>query len=454
MGDATLLDSLSQDSLQDARSLKTVLSVMPVGVSWARLSDFTFVFMNRKFTEIFGYQIEDFKDLNEWIDRAFPFPEDLALMEREWALNADALPSGEIPDRPLEVRIRCKDGSVKTVIHSRILLPDAGWVLATFVDITDRKRDETLILEAQRLAAENEAVYRLLLDHSPEMILLSPFDESRRYVSPAVEHITGFTAEEYLSMKRSDLIHPDDYGQAEQAVQELKAGNLLQVVRYRAHHKDDSYRWVEATIAGYLDPASGKPAGFVATIRDVSEQKRREERIASEFEQMTQVASVDEVTGIANRRAFNQAFEAEEGKHPRSAGDLSLLLLDVDYFKRFNDMYGHLAGDMCLNAIATCLKTTIRRDDDLCARFGGEEFVVLMPMTGRSAAERVADKVLRAVLALGLKHSGSPHGVVSVSIGIATCPVGVALQPNLLIEQADRALYLAKNGGRNRYAVG
>jgi diguanylate cyclase (GGDEF)-like protein/PAS domain S-box-containing protein len=446
-----LLDGLSQDSLQDAGSLKTVLSAMPVGVSWARLADMSLVFMNRKFTEIFGYRIDDFKDLFEWRDKVYPFEEDRELIQREWG---SLTPSPDVVDRPLEVRIRCKDGSIKTVLHSRILLPEAGWVLATFVDISDRKRDETLLRAAQRQAAENEAVYRLLLDHSPEMILLSPFDESRRYVSPAVEQITGFTPEEFLAMPRLETVHSDEHGEAMRLIAEMRGGSPRQVFRYRILQKDGGYRWVEAIVTGYNDPVSGQPAGYVATVRDIAEQKRREELFASEFQQMSQVALMDEVTGIANRRTFNQAFEMEGRRHTRSVGDLSLMILDVDYFKRYNDIYGHLAGDACLNAVAHCLKDTMRRDADLCARFGGEEFVVLMPMTGMPGAEVVAELILDAIASLRIAHAGSPFGFVTVSIGIASWPAGVVLEPNLLIEQADRALYLAKNNGRNCFARG
>jgi diguanylate cyclase (GGDEF)-like protein/PAS domain S-box-containing protein len=289
--------------------------------------------------------------------------------------------------------------------------------LATFVDITDRKHDEMIILEAERQAAENQAIYRLLLDHSPEMIVLSPFDSSRRYVSSAVQQITGFTAEEYLVMKRFDTVHPEDQEEARRVVRGLRAGHLRHVFRYRTLHKDGTYRWVEAIITGYIDPISGRTGGYVATIRDIEVERQRDERVAADIRQISQEASVDALTEVANRRAFNKAIEAEAKRHTRSTRDLSLMLIDVDYFKRYNDLYGHLAGDDCLRRIAAVLRANVRRDADLVARFGGEEFVILMPMTESDGAGLVAAKILEAVAALGVTHASSPHGVVTVSIG-------------------------------------
>jgi len=454
MGRDAILDGITQGYPHDAQSLEIALSAMPVGVSWATLADQKIIFMNRKFTEIFGYTLEDVNNLNDWIDIAYPFEEDCSMLEAAWAPHLTGAHRDEYSIETVEVRVRCRDGKVKTILNGGVILPENGWALATFVDITDRKRDEMIILEAERQAAENQAIYRLLLDHSPEMIVLSPFDSSRRYVSSAVSHITGFTAEEYLAMKRYDTIHPDDQEEARRIIQGLRAGNLRQVLRYRTLHKSGGYRWVEASITGYLDPVSGETGGYVATIRDIADQKAREERVAADFLEISEVASLDELTGIANRRAFNRTIDAETKRHTRSTRDLSLMLIDVDHFKRYNDQYGHLAGDECLKQIATVLKTNVRRDADFPARFGGEEFVVLMPMTEIEGAELVASKILEAVSSMGMAHAGSPHRVVTVSIGIASWQAGVSLSPNLLIERADRALYQAKDGGRNRVVIG
>jgi diguanylate cyclase (GGDEF)-like protein/PAS domain S-box-containing protein len=442
------------DAPQSAQALHTALSAMPVGVSWAQLSDQKIVFMNRKFTEIFGYTLADFPYVLDWNEAVYPFAEDRAHIAATWERYLVSEDHSKAAIEPSEVRIRCKDGAIKTVILSGVILREAGWVLATFVDITDRKRDELLIQEAVRQANENQAIYRLLLDHSPEMIVLSPFDESRRYVTPAVEQITGFTAEEYLAHGPTEMIHPEEREGIERSTEELKKGNLQKVLRYRTLQKGGGYCWVEAFVTGYVDGASQQTGGYVATIRDISEERKREERMTSDYQQLSKAASLDELTGIANRRAFNRAIKSEARRHTRSTRDLSLLLIDVDYFKAYNDLYGHLPGDVCLKKVAATLKHTLRRDPDLAARFGGEEFVVLMPMTEIAGAEIVARKILEAVAALAMPHAGSPLGIVTVSVGIASWPSGLPLLPDRLIEQADRALYRAKDRGRNACEIG
>jgi diguanylate cyclase (GGDEF)-like protein/PAS domain S-box-containing protein len=453
MGSGVTLDCVAQNFPQSPNSLEVALSAMPVGVSWANLTDGKIVFMNRKFTEIFGYTLSDFEDISEWDRRVYPFPEDQDRIAETWGRRLAAKVPTEVAIEPLEVCIRCLDGSHKTVLLSGVILPEAGWVLATFVDISDRKRDELLIRAAERQAAESQAIYRLLLDHSPEMIVLSAFDESRRYVSPAVKQVTGFTAEKYLGFKALEMVHPADREAAGRVFEELKKGNLRQVFRYRALMENGGYCWVESIVTGYIDPASTQTAGYVATVRDISEEVRRDERSASEYLQLSEAASLDELTGIANRRAFNRAMESEVRRQTRSTQDLSLLILDVDHFKQYNDLYGHLSGDACLKEIAATLKSVSRREADLVARFGGEEFVVLLPSTMISGAEAVARTILKAVSSLAIPHAESPHGVVTVSIGIASWPSGVALNQSLLLEQADRALYAAKARGRNIYVV-
>ncbi len=436
-----------------AHALQVVLDALPIGISWASLESRTILFMNRKFYELFGYTADDFLSVDDWIEQVHPFAEDRLLTVEKWSGYFGAQVTQRTTIEPIEIRILCKDGSVKTIINSGVILPETGWALATFVDITERKRAEEAYQAAERQARENESIYRLLLDHSPGMIILAPFDKSKRYVSPSVEQLTGFTPHEYLSMKHPGMIHPDDHQGAKLVVDQIRGGNLSQVFRYRTLQKRGGYRWVEAMITGYLNPVTREAAGYMATVRDISEQKIREETLAYENRQLTQVASLDELTGIANRRTFNQMLEIEGRRQARAGGDLSVLMLDVDYFKQFNDLYGHLPGDKCLKRIASTLQQNLRRAGDLAARFGGEEFVALLPTTDSAGAAATARTIVQAISALAIPHASSPHGVVTISIGIATWPMGTPLSQIDLIEEADQALYQAKRGGRNQYHV-
>ena len=437
---------------EESRSLEATLSAMPVGVSWADVSDQKIVYVNRTFTGIFGYELADLTNIADWIS-AYPYVEDRETARKGWSAYFVAPNRFEFPVEPMELRIPCKDGTIKTIIHSGVVLPEVGWALATFIDISDRKRDELLLQAAERQARESQAIYRLLLDHSPEMIVLVPFDQTEMFVSPAVERITGFTAEEYLASTGFEMIHPDQ----RLAVSGLRATLERQpdshTLRYRTLLKTGGYCWVEATVSPYMDTFSQQVAGYVSIIRDISKQKGVEDALAAEKLQLESLASIDELTGIANRRTFNRVLEREARRQTRANRDLSLMLLDIDHFKGFNDLYGHVAGDSCLRAVAGAIKSCTLRDADLTARYGGEEFVVLMPLTLGAGAEKIARKVIEAVTALALPHAGSSYGIVTVSIGIASSGPETGTSSVALVQQADLALYRAKKAGRNRYEV-
>ncbi|WP_236174839.1 sensor domain-containing diguanylate cyclase [Pseudomonas pseudonitroreducens] len=168
--------------------------------------------------------------------------------------------------------------------------------------------------------------------------------------------------------------------------------------------------------------------------------------------QLEAMSLTDALTGIANRRRFDQVLEQEWSHARRSGGLLAIALVDVDWFKRYNDHYGHPAGDACLREIAQALATTINRSTDLVARYGGEEFVFLAPMTDLAGVRGMANKLLQAVKALALPHELSPLGRVSVSIGIAAAAPGQEASADTLVAKADASLYEAKKQGRNQVA--
>ena len=327
--------------------------------------------------------------------------------------------------------------------------PDTGWAIATFVDITDIKRNEADLKAAKREALENQTIYQTLLHNSPDMLVVSPLDDGRRYVSPAVTSLTGFEAEEYLAFQGFDFMHPEDRGGATAVLSELKAGVLSHVFRYRALQRNGGYRWVEATVTGYQQPGTTDLAGYIATIRDCTDRKQREDQLTAENLQLSHAARHDELTGLLNRRGFNTLLHKESLRQSRSASDLSVLLLDVDCFKQFNDTYGHPAGDDCLKSIANAVRARLRRDSDVFARYGGEEFICLLPATSSKDVHGLAVSVLRAVTTLAIPHQCSPHGRVTVSIGAATWTAGSLCSSQELVAAADAALYEAKASGKN-----
>lgn len=196
---------------------------------------------------------------------------------------------------------------------------------------------------------------------------------------------------------------------------------------------------------------------------------RTQLRVKHLTDELRRIATTDALTELATRRAFDDVLDREWRRGHRAGAPMSLLMVDVDHFKRFNDHYGHPAGDACLRMVAHALRGSVLRPADVVARYGGEEFVVLLPQTPREGAEHVARRVLDAVMALGMPHEASATApIVTVSVGLSyhdetsagwvqgahlgrssVSPPGAA-QPADLVEAADRALYAAKHAGRAR----
>ena len=180
------------------------------------------------------------------------------------------------------------------------------------------------------------------------------------------------------------------------------------------------------------------------------------QRLRDVLGQQEALSLTDPLTQVGNRRRFDHALAAEIGRHRRQDKELALLLLDLDHFKPYNDLYGHPQGDRCLIQLAQALSCLFRRPGELICRIGGEEFAVLLPETDQDKARSVGQRILQAVDALGIPHRASPTaGHVTVSIGLASCQPGEDMQPEDLFAAADDALYRGKRDvGRHRVCVG
>ncbi len=169
--------------------------------------------------------------------------------------------------------------------------------------------------------------------------------------------------------------------------------------------------------------------------------------------QLATLSATDGLTGLANRRHFDEILDSEWARSARSGEPLTLNMVDVDHFKRYNDCYGHQAGDACLKLVARALLAGTRRSSDLAARYGGEEFALVLPNTDAGVARRLAETMRQAIAALDLPHAQAPLGRVSISVGVAVGGAGGAAAAEDLVRAADAALYRAKRGGRNRVAL-
>lgn len=297
-------------------------------------------------------------------------------------------------------------------------------------------------------AARDDAVdFRMLTEGSNDVIFRCGPDGTAFYVSPSSVRLFGWTPAEMIGKGPASFVVPEDLPAIVAAQRNHSAGDESSVVSYRVKRKDGSALWVEASARMAKDPVTGND-NLVVVMRDISDRKQQEDRLY-------ELATTDGLTGLANRRAFDEALETEWLRTRRSAGQMSLLLIDLDNFKGFNDHYGHQVGDDCLRAVASTIRGMVRRPGDLAARYGGEEMAVILADTDTAAAVAIAEAIRTAVETLRIPHAGngSAAELVTISTGVATAlsRVGGSIQmPAGLLQAADTALYKAKNNGRNR----
>lgn len=289
----------------------------------------------------------------------------------------------------------------------------------------------------------------------------------------SAEKIFGYRADEVVGNNISMLmpeasakIHSHFIAQHEQ----FGEYNVIGVSReIKGRRKDGTEFPIEIAIG---DVTMDGQHLYTGIVKDITKRKRNEAEIekyrrhleelvaertrelTAANEKLKELINVDALTGIANRRYFNEVIESEIRRAIRQEEPVSLLMCDIDYFKDYNDQYGHLAGDDCLMKIAGCFKETFLRVSDLYARYGGEEFAVILPYTNGEMAQKLAEKLCENVKSLRIEHGSSPiSNYVTISIGVATAVPVKGYKTSHLIKCADQALYQAKSQGRDRVYV-
>jgi diguanylate cyclase (GGDEF)-like protein/PAS domain S-box-containing protein len=295
--------------------------------------------------------------------------------------------------------------------------------------------------------------YRALLESSVDLICLATIHNGRHrflYVTPSCTDILGWTPAEFRRQTPETIFAPESLPIIVADVAKLLRGEPTSSVIVEATRKDGERIWLENKVRLIRRSRSDEMRVMVC-MRDVTRRMRLEARLGK-------LARVDGLTGIANRRNFEEVIAQQWKLTLRTAAPLSLLLLDVDHFKSFNDTYGHITGDDCLRTLARTLRDTVRRPSDFVARFGGEEFAVLLPATDLEGAAIVAAQLRRAVASLHIPHRNNAGcgRVVTVSCGASTACAGIGSSiqmPKGLLLAADTALYKAKRQGRNQVAT-
>ena len=287
---------------------------------------------------------------------------------------------------------------------------------------------------------------------SLEIFCIAGTDGYFKHINPSFERILGWSSEELLSRPFFDFIHPEDVNATLKEVEKLISGAPTISFENRYRCADGSYRHL--LWSAYPEKETGLR---YAIGRDITDRKEVEEKmytLAIELketnERLFHIASTDVLTNIKNRRAFDEQLNDLIAMTHRTAGQISLLMIDIDHFKQYNDQYGHQVGDGILALIASLLVQTVRASD-VVARYGGEEFMVILPNTRIEAAIAVGEKLRNAVQ----NHQWKTKSL-TVSVGVSTVSfkkgqrvVMVNTECAKLIQEADQALYYSKASGRN-----
>ena len=402
--------------------------------------------VNARAQEMVGFGPDDpADDVSQW--RARVHPDDL----QAWQAARHAHEAGRTESLVADYRVRHRDGHW-VWLHSRgkVTRRDAHGralrITGTYLDVTERQVAEAQVKRSADLLARMSRVSRTggwdydlksgLSTWSPEMFRIRELD-------PSVEPDQDVVMQAFLPESRVLL------AAARSAAIEHQTPWDMELQMTTAKGK---VVWVRTQGEAVVE--NGKTVGLTGTLKNVTSRKQSQIDLKIANEKLERMALSDGLTGIANRRLFDQSLQAEWLRAARSGQPLALLMLDIDHFKLYNDHYGHAGGDECLRRVAQLLAGCTRRAGDLVSRFGGEEFAILLPAADLASASKVAQTCLDAVRDARLVHAPSPEGPwLSVSIGVASVEVNAARPALSLIERADAALYRAKYLGRARYEV-
>jgi diguanylate cyclase (GGDEF)-like protein/PAS domain S-box-containing protein len=397
------------------------------------------VYSNPRFTEITGYAFEDVRGQTPRVLKSGKMPEE-TYREMWGQITAGQTWRGELINRTNSGQEYWASAAISGVWDERGRI---SHYVSVQEDITRRKHAEDELSRVTREMKDSEQKYRLLFSRVFDAVAL--FDaETGRFldVNDAYQEMVGYSREELLGMSTFDLSAEPERSLA--ARDDLvKNGSARIPVRWM-RRRDGTVFPVELSAGSF--EYQGRPV-VCAILRDITERLQVQDTLQ-------RLSTTDSLTGTANRRRFDEVLGEEWKRAIRDGGPVSLVMLDIDAFKVFNDTYGHVAGDNCLRQVADVLRNAVRRAGDLVARYGGEEFAALMPGTPIAGAVEVAELVRREVEGLGIVHAASlTSPVVTVSLGVASAAPTECCTPELLVRAADQALYGAKRAGRNRVMV-
>lgn len=414
-------------------------------VGMAVVQDRRFVYANPRFAAEFGYGREEILRIA---------PREL-VAKQDRPLVADLIDkrlSGAIEQADYTFRGRCKDGSVREFdVHGTHMMLDGRPALISVV-LDAREHDAAgqapaagRIESAAVAGGEfRGAIFRHLVEQS--LVGIAIIQDGRFvYANPRFADICGYTVDEIERLGPRDVVADQDLALVAEQMRKRLSGEVEQSnYTFHARRKDGAVRVLE--VHGSRMTLGGRPALVSVTV-DVTERVRTEQELRALQVRLQNLAIHDPLTGLYNRLYLDDALERELLRSRRSAQPIGLVMADLDHFKRINDSHGHLAGDRILREIARLLATQARASD-ICCRFGGEEFLLILPQMSKGKALERAERMRQAVAAMEFRV-GSSVLRITASFGVASFPDDGSTADELLAT-ADNALYAAKAAGRNR----
>jgi diguanylate cyclase (GGDEF)-like protein/PAS domain S-box-containing protein len=403
---------------------------MGCGVALIRVDDAVIVYANSAFARMLGYDLGELEGqpisvVNAPTDRA---PAEIA-QDIIRALRRNGVWSGRIENLKKDGSSCWCRASVTPLEH-----PDHGpvWV-AVHSDVTEVKRNEDELHGAREQ-------FEQAFERAPIGMALVSLEGQLLRVNQALCAITGYNARELVTKTFQELTHPDDLDADLELARQLLAGEI-QEYQVEKRYIDANGRQVWVNLSGTLvHDGHGKPRHFIAQVQDISERKRLEDRLRD-------LADHDSLTGLRNRRVFEEALLIQVGRCQRYGEQAALVMIDLDDFKAVNDTHGHRAGDRLLKAVAAAISQRIRATDT-AARLGGDEFAVLLAHVDDRNAAAFAHQLQHAIAAAGIQEGG--HELrVRASVGLELINEHTATD-ELVLAEADRAMYRAKQDSANR----
>ncbi|BAN48158.1 sensor domain-containing diguanylate cyclase [Metapseudomonas resinovorans] len=271
------------------------------------------------------------------------------------------------------------------------------------------------------------------------------------YIGPQIEALLGWSQSSWISVNDwAERMHPDDRDAVVAFCVSQSQSGTDHEADYRALTANGDYVWIRDVVHVMRNP-EGEVEALIGFMFDISERKQAEQQLIDLQKQLEEYSYKDGLTGVANRRMFDSMLDVEWANAQRTGESLSLILLDIDYFKQYNDHYGHIQGDDCLKSVGQALMNAAIRPRDFVARFGGEEFVLILPATDEPAARQVAERCRKLIREQCIPHERSAiASLLTISLGVGTIAPGHGDAALPFIQAVDRLLYQAKQQGRNR----